>query len=189
MLRWFWKLYWKRSGWKFIGEYPYKIKKLVIAAAPHTSSSDVWIGLAARSVLKIEHVKFLGKKELFKYGLGWLFRSLGAVPVDRSAPNGVVGEVVEMFDKNENFTIALAPEGTRKKVDKLKSGFYQIAKQAKVPILLVGIDFGNKAIRFSDLIHTTSDESADFNKIIEFFAPIEGKHPDQGLMHLLKSDK
>jgi 1-acyl-sn-glycerol-3-phosphate acyltransferase len=189
MLRWFWRLYWKLSGWKFIGEYPYHQNKLVIAAAPHTSSSDVWIGLAARAVLKIEHVKFLGKKELFQYGLGWLFKSLGAVPVDRSAPNGVVGQVVEMFNKNDSFTIALAPEGTRKKVDKLKTGFYQIAKQAEVPLLLVGIDFGNKAIRFSELIFPTTDEFADFNKILSFFAPIDGKHPELGLKHLLKLDK
>ncbi len=189
MLRWFWRLYWKLSGWKFIGEYPYHQNKLVIAAAPHTSSSDVWIGLAARAVLKIEHVKFLGKKELFQNGLGWLFKSLGAVPVDRSAPNGVVGQVVEMFNKNDSFTIALAPEGTRKKVDKLKTGFYQIAKQADVPLLLVGIDFGNKAIRFSELIYPTNDEFADFNKILSFFAPIDGKHPELGLKHLLKLDK
>src|ERR1700741_2060505 len=148
MLRWFWKLYWKLSGWKFSGEYPYQLRKLVIAAAPHTSSSDVWIGLAARGVLKLEHIRFLGKKELFKNGLGWLFRSLGAVPVDRSAPNGVVGQAVELFNSNERFTLALAPEGTRKKVDKLRTGFYQIAKQAQVPILLVGIDFGNKTLRF-----------------------------------------
>jgi 1-acyl-sn-glycerol-3-phosphate acyltransferase len=189
MLRWFWKLSGKLSGWNFAGKYPFHLKKLVIAAAPHTSSSDVWIGLAARSVLRLEHIKFLGKKELFKNGLGWLFRSLGAVPVDRSAPNGVVGQVVDMLNANESFTIALAPEGTRKKVEKLKTGFYQIAKQAQVPILLIGIDFGTKTLRFSELIYPTSDESADFDKIIGFFASIDGKYPEKGLKHLSKMAK
>ena len=138
MLRLFWKAWWKLSGWKITGSYPYDIRKLVIIIAPHTSWRDVVVGLATRRVLKAKHIKFLGKKELFDGPFGWWFRWIGGTPVDRFSKHGVVDQVVEMFNSHEKFTIGLAPEGTRKKVNKLRTGFYHIAVRANVPILMVG---------------------------------------------------
>ena len=89
-----------------------------------------------------------------------------------------------MYNNNEEFIIALSPEGTRKKVDKLRTGFYHIAKQANVPIVMVGFDFSKKEIILSQTFYVSDDEEADFKKIIDFYAPIKGCHPHLGLAHL-----
>ena len=94
-------------------------------------------------------MKFIGKQELFKPPFGFIFRKLGGVPVDRFNNNNFVDQVVEMFNTNESFAIALSPEGTRKKVDRLRTGFYHIARKANVPVVLVAFDFEHKEFRFA----------------------------------------
>ncbi len=184
MLRLFWKTWWKINGWKISGSYPYSIRKLLIIVAPHTSWRDVVVGLAVRSVLKAGHIKFLGKKELFDGPFGWLFRWLGGTPVDRFSNQGIVEQVVGLFNSREEFSLGLAPEGTRKKVDRLRTGFYQIAKKAGVPILMVGLDFEHRKVILAEPFFTTDNEQSDMDHILSFFAPIKGKHPGRGLQHL-----
>ncbi len=186
--RFLWKIYWKLSGWSFKGTYPTNISKCVLVVAPHTSNWDVVIGMAARAVIPIKEAYFLGKKELFDGAFGGFFRWLGGVPVDRSGSHNMVDQVVDMFNQREYFALALSPEGTRKKVDRLKTGFYHIARQAGVPMILCGLDFSNKQLVFSEPIYAGNDMQADLNKIITFFADIKGKYPDQGLAHLLDKE-
>jgi len=184
MLSLLWKIFWKLSGWKITGKFPYHYKKMVMIVAPHTSWKDVLIGFAARSQLKIYHAKFLGKKELFDGPFGWLFKKSGGTPVDRFSKQGMVEQVVALFANNENFLLAMAPEGTRKRVDKLRSGFYHIAKQAQVPILPVGLDFKNNQLVLGEVLFTGDDEDADFKTIISFFAQLEGANSAFDLHHL-----
>jgi 1-acyl-sn-glycerol-3-phosphate acyltransferase len=112
--------------------------------------------------------------------LAFLFSWLGGTPVDRFSKQGVVEQVVEKFNNAENLVIALSPEGTRKKVDKLEPGFIISHKQANVPIVMVGLDYSKKELSVSEPIYTTDNEAADFRKIIEFFAPLKGYYPDKG---------
>jgi 1-acyl-sn-glycerol-3-phosphate acyltransferase len=188
MLRLFLKLYWKFSGWKVVGLFPYHYKKMILIVAPHTSWKDVLVGFAARNELKINHAKFLGKKELFDGPFGWLFRSLGGTPVDRFSQHGMVEQAVELFSANENFILAIAPEGTRKRVDKLRSGFYHIAKKAQVPIVPVGLDFENRHLVLGEPLFTSDNEETDFKKIIAFFSAIKGEKPTFDLRHLKDSE-
>jgi len=187
MGRIFWKIWWRLSGWKFNGTYPYHIKKMVLIVAPHTSWKDMVVALAARSVLRVNQIKFLGKKELFDGPFGWFFRWMGGTPVDRFSKQGAVEQVVEMFINKKEFTIALSPEGTRKKVEHLRTGFYHIAKKACVPIVMIGLDFANKQMLIAEPFFTTDNEQKDFNHIIAFFGPVKGKHPEKGLGHLTES--
>ena len=184
MLNMFWKLYWKLSGWKVVGSFPYQYKKMVIIVAPHTSWKDIMVGFAARSILKVHHARFLGKKELFDGPFGWLFRWLGGTPVDRFSSQGVVDQVVDLYESNEFFLIALAPEGTRKRVNKLRSGFYHIAEKAQVPILPIGLDYGKKQLMIGEAFYASDDEDLDFKKIISFFSSIQGRIPAFDLRHL-----
>lgn len=156
--------------------------------APHTSWTDVLVGFAARNELKIHHAKFLGKKELFIGPLGWLLRRLGGTPVDRFSKQGMVEQVAKLFADNENFLLGMAPEGTRKRVDKLRSGFYHIAKQAQVPILPIGLDYENKQLVIGEAFFAGDDEAADFKKIITFFANIKGKKTAFDLQHLKETE-
>ena len=109
---------------------------------------------------------------------------LGGKPVDRSGKHGMVDQAVELFNANENFILAIAPEGTRKRVDKLRTGFYHIAKAAQVPIQPVGFDFKNKKVILGDLIITSDNEEADMKRIIAFYANIQGQNPALDLRHL-----
>lgn len=186
MMQFFSDFYWRFHGWKIVGNIPPDIKKMLLVIAPHTSWVDILIGFAARKRLKIEHAKFLGKKELFDGIFGkWLLK-LGGIPVDRKARLGAVEQVVKYYNDNDEFIIGMSPEGTRKSVNTLKTGFYHMAKNAKVPILLIGLDFKNKQVVIGNLFFATDNEEEDFEKIIAFFSTIEGYHPAKDLRHLKK---
>ncbi|MEP6626813.1 MAG: 1-acyl-sn-glycerol-3-phosphate acyltransferase [Ginsengibacter sp.] len=184
----FLKLYWKLSGWKVVGRFPDQYKKLVMIVAPHTSWIDILLGFAARKQLNIPDAKFMAKKELFDGPFGRVFKQLGGTPVDRSAKHGMVDQAVALFNANEEFILAIAPEGTRRRVDKLRTGFYHIAKAAQVPIQPVGFDFKNKKVILGDIIITSDNEEADMKKIISFYANIQGQNPALDLRHLKQSE-
>jgi 1-acyl-sn-glycerol-3-phosphate acyltransferase len=187
MFRLFWILFLKLKGWNTKVVFPTFLPKCVIVVAPHTSSSDFLIGVAYRSVMRIKGAKFLGKAELFKPPFGFIFHWFGGIPVERSSKQNLVDQVVAYFNNNTNFRLALSPEGTRKKVEKLKTGFYYIAKQANVPIVMVGLDYKRKTSITSEPFYTTESIEKDFQHIIQFFSTIHGRYPELGLLHL-KSD-
>jgi len=139
------RFFWNLLGWKIVGTMPVGIKKYIIIAAPHTSNWDFLIGLCVRSIMGFES-NFLGKKSLFRWPYGWFFRKLGGHPVDRASRNNLVDQVVEIFQSNEKFVLALAPEGTRKAVSDWKTGFYYIALKANVPIVRSKFDIKNKCV-------------------------------------------
>lgn len=180
-MRFFWKLILKIMGWETEMVFPKGIKKCVVIVAPHTSAWDYVLGLATRSILRIGDSKYLGKKELFTPPFGWFFTWMGGIPVDRNSKHNVVDQVVEQFNNHDSFIIGLSPEGTRKKVEKLKTGFYNIAKQANVPIVMIGFDFEKKKVIISNPFYATENQEADFENILHFFRPIKGKNPELGL--------
>ena len=157
---------------------------MIILVAPHTSWLDFIIGVAVRSVSGMHHVKFLGKAELFKPPFGWLFRKLGGTPVDRSGHHNLVDAVVKKFNDSEELVIAIAPEGTRKKVDGFKTGFYHIARLANIPVLLAALDFANRKVIFSEPFYVTGNEIEDFERIYSFYRNIEGKYPEKSLKNV-----
>lgn len=172
----------KVFGWKIIGQYPDDVKKFIIAVIPHTSNWDFVLGIIVRGALK-KDIKFLGKSSLFKAPFGWFFRKLGGYPVDRSKSSNLVDAVVDIFNEKETFAVAIAPEGTRSKVDRLRTGFYYIALGAKIPILLTAFDFGKKEVRFIKLFYPEGDQKKDFEQIEGAFRGIKGKVPEKGFLY------
>jgi len=164
--------------WKIVGEFDPSIKKYIVIVAPHTSNWDFPIGVMAQSILGITEAKFLGKSQLFKWPYGFIFRALGGHPVDRTRHNNLVDAAVEIFNSKEKFAMALAPEGTRKKVSAFKTGFYHIAVRAKIPIYKVGFDFSTKRIIIDKPYYPSGDMEADMELIMEFYKPIRGRHPE-----------
>ena len=106
---------------------------------------------------------------------------MGGSPVDRSKNNNMVDQVVQLFNSNEGFHLALSPEGTRTKVNKLKTGFYHIAKNAQVPLVMIALDFENRRVVFAEPFETGPEIKADFRKIIDFFKQYKGKIPEYGI--------
>lgn len=179
MLKFLFQIFFKIIGWKLQGEPP-KLKKYVAIAAPHTSGWDVVYGLMAKIIWDIK-AKFYGKQELFVFPLGALLRSMGGIPVDRFSKHGVVQQAVEKFNANDEFILAMAPEGTRAYAPVWRKGFYYIALEAKVPIVMYYIDFGNKVIGVGPTFHPTGNYDADIKVIMDFYRPIKGKHPEKGV--------
>lgn len=186
-MRLLWTLYLRLSGWTIKGSFPHHLPKIVVIVGPHTSSWDFIIGLALRSKLRLTHARFLGKEELFRGPFGFFFRKAGGLPVDRLHQHHLVDQVVKLYHDQDYFTLVLSPEGTRKKVDRLRTGFYHIAKKAGVPIVMAGLDFSKKQASISEPFFPTDDESADFQHFYRFYAPLQGKVPQQGMSHLLNT--
>ena len=126
-----------------------------------------------RSILN-EQINFLGKKELFSPLTAWFFRGLGGAPIDRSGKKGSVEAITAVFDAHDKFRIALAPEGTRKKVKKLKTGYYHIAKILKIPIVPVAFDYKNKKVVIHPVFYTTTDETKDLGNLEKLFKGVVG---------------
>jgi len=161
-------------GWRMVGELP-DIPKLVLIAAPHSTNWDVIWGLLFKIALRLD-VHFIGKREAFVWPLGPVLRAFGGIPVDRSAAHGLVGAMRREFESRDRFWLALAPEGTRKKVEKWKSGFWHIARAAQVPVLPVYFHYPEKTIGLGALFHPTDDAAADMARIREFYRPWIGKN-------------
>jgi 1-acyl-sn-glycerol-3-phosphate acyltransferase len=180
MLRPIYLLLFRIFGWKVTGEFPRGIKKYIIAIAPHTSNWDFVVGVAARSILGIQKAKFIGKSQLFKAPYGWFFRMLGGYSVERSKSKDTTDEVAAIFNSHEEFILALAPEGTRKKVKKLKTGFYYIALKANVPIIPVGFDFNKKEVIMGMPLYPKEIDK-DLDVLLHFYKGIHGKNPEFGI--------
>jgi len=170
LARWLFRI----GGWRFVGDLP-DVPKLVLIGAPHSSWWDgVW-GLLAKVALGVD-ISFMAKRELFFFPLGSVLRRLGGVPIERDATHGVVEQTVERFGHAERLWIGIAPEGTRKRVTRWKSGFWHIAHQAGVPILPIYFHYPDKTIGVGPLLEPSGDIEADLARLRAFYAPWRGRH-------------
>jgi len=165
-------------GWKLKGSFDENIKKCVIAVMPHTSNLDFFIGLLVRGIVNQE-MNFVGKKELFVFPFGYYFKSIGGAPLDRRGGKNLVDSIVDIFNSRTIFRLGIAPEGTRKKVTELRTGFYYIALKANVPIIPVAFDFGNKEVKIGTPIYPTGDIKTDMKKYESFYYGVKGKYPER----------
>lgn len=161
------------SGWKLVGNVPHHLPKSLIIVCPHATWIDFPVGLGARSMMNMP-INFWGKKELFDGALGGIFSWLGGYPVDRSKNNNLVGAIVDIYNSKQSFHAVLAPEGTRKNVESLKTGFYYIAVQANVPIIMIGFDYVNKLIHIREPFVPTGDFEVDKLVIADYYQTIPG---------------
>lgn len=161
-------------GWGIGGELP-DVPRLVLIAAPHTSWWDgVW-GLLMKIALGID-IAFMAKRELFRGPLGWALRRLGGMPIERSAAHGVVDQMIERMRGSEKLWLGIAPEGTRKRVARWKTGFWQIARASGVPILPVAFDYPSRTIVIGPLFTLSADVETDLAALRAFYAPYRGKY-------------
>jgi len=164
-------------GFKITGSNPELIPKKVYAVYPHTSNWDFLVGITLKFSMPLQ-VNFVGKDSLFKWPFGWLFRWLGGIPVDRTKSTNFVDTMVSLYSKYEKLAFAIAPEGTRKRVRKFRTGFYYIAHRAKVPLIFVKFDFKNKEVHFSEPFYTSGVYSDDIRYIVDHFRGTGGVNPE-----------
>lgn len=167
----------KLFGWRVVGELP-SFKKAVFIAAPHTSNWDGFWLLIAKIVLDLE-LRFLAKESLFWWPLGPILSHFGAIPLDRDVASSTVQQLVDAFEREERLNLALAPEGTRSWRPQWKSGFYQIAKAANVPIVLAFIDYSRKEMGIGITLPMGQSPEEDLQTIRDFYKPFVGRHPER----------
>lgn len=170
-------IYFRLLGWKAEVNVP-DYDKCIICAAPHTTNWDLIIGKLFMGAIGRE-CGFLMKKEWFFFPLGYLFRWMGGIPVDRNKRTSLVDHTVGMIKKSRKFHLAITPEGTRSANPNWKNGFYFIADGANIPIVLIGIDYQEKCIYANKVIMPTGDIDNDIRKIKLYFKNFRGKHPER----------
>ena len=100
---------------------------------------------------------------------------LGGIPVNRHDPSELFSKIKTITEKSNGYLIGMAPEGTRKKVLRLKSGFIRIAKQTNSKIMLAGIDFQKKIVTLDKFFTPTGDLNDDLLYVQDYFSRYSGK--------------
>lgn len=162
------------GGWRIEGEVP-DLPKFLLVGAPHTSNMDYLLTVLALGDLQAD-LHYVIKASIVEGPLGGLVRNWGGISLDRDATQGFVGKMVEEFDSREKFILAIMPTGTRSAKKEWRSGFYYIALQAGVPIVLVTFDYGNKILRVGPTIELTGDYEADLARIQSYYEGVQGRH-------------
>jgi len=165
------------AGWKVEGAAP-DVDKFVVIAAPHTSNWDLLFMLGVAYKFRVR-LRWMGKDSLFKPPFGWLMKAMGGIPIDRSKANNVVSQMVDIYAAADELAVAIPPEGTRAKARIWKTGFYNIAHGAGVPIAFGFLDYSRKVGGIGGVFTTTGDYDRDLEEIKAFYAPITGKYPDR----------
>lgn len=169
LLHWF--------GWRMINA-PAPVAKAVIFVYPHTSNWDFPLGILFRYASGLP-IRWVAKDTLFCGPFGILLRRIGGIPVDRRKRSGFVAQMVAEFECNDRFFLAIAPEGTRRKTDSLKSGFYRLALAAKVPLALATFDYRRREVGIFGYLNLTGDESVDLAQLAAAYADRRGKYPEK----------
>jgi len=176
------------GGWKIHVDEAFMLDKAVVIMAPHTSMLDFWIGRLAFWWLKLP-AHFMIKKEMSWFPLNLILRMLGAIPVNRRHSGKITEEIADMFRKRRQFRLVITPEGTRNVNLHWKKGFYRIALEADVPVLLGYVDYKKKTGGIGKMIVPSGNFEADMKEIRDFYAGITARYPEKFNLSEIYRDK
>jgi len=181
----FWKLLLKILGWKIDKNFPKDLKRCVLIAIPHTSNWDFVIAIATFKIMGID-IRFTIKKQWVKFPFSLISIPLGAIAINRTKKKegeerqSMTDYMTDLYKKNKDLVLVVTAEGTRKKVEKWKSGFYYVAKNAGVPIAIGYLDYKNKIAGIhTELFYPSENIEDDMRKIMKFAKNLNPKHPER----------
>jgi 1-acyl-sn-glycerol-3-phosphate acyltransferase len=179
LLRQFSVIFLRISGWKIEGQLLPEASKCVFIAAPHTSNWDLPFTLMVAFALRL-NIYWMGKASIFRFPFGGVMRWLGGIAVNREQSNNLVAASAQaLIAADGPVQLVIPPEGTRSKTRYWKTGFYYIALEAKVPILMAYMDYSRKISGIGPLLTPTGDIENDMRVVKDFYAPYKGKNADQ----------
>lgn len=189
--RWPFTRWWARklllaSGWKVEGVVP-EHSRLIVVAGPHTSNWDFVHGMLVILAINLD-IHWLGKNSLFRQPFTALMSWLGGIPVNRDNPQGVVEDIADKFRQADSLSVIITPEGTRSRVENIKTGFLRIAEAADCVLLVATLDFQTKTICLGETFKTSGDVDADVKRILRLFAAVSPKHPNNFSTAQLQDD-
>lgn len=173
LARWF---FYKIMGWTISVKVPY-FDKSIVCAVPHTSNWDLVVGKVFYKAIG-RRTYFMMKSTWFFWPLGAIFKWMGGIPVFRSKKTSLVEQIVQKFKERDQFTLAITPEGTRRPNSHWKKGFYFMALDANVPIILARIDYKRKEVSMDKYIMPTGDYQKDLIEIKTYYKDATGKNPE-----------
>lgn len=168
------------AGWRIVmaAGAPVRVPKAVVVVYPHTSNWDFILGILFRFAVRMP-IRWAAKDTLFRPPAGAFFRALGGIPVNRRERTGFVEQMVQACAHHDTFYLAITPEGTRSAVSCLKSGFYRLALQADIPLLIGCIDYARREIGILGTLTLSGNEANDLAALAEAYAGRQGKYPPQ----------
>ena len=172
LLKRFGRWYLDRSGWTVVNPYP-SFARSVMIVAPHSTNWDFIVGISTSWVIDLKPT-FVAKHTLFRWPLGPVMRWLGGIPINRSKSIGFVEKTAAMVDEIGRIALVITPEGTRKNVDRWRTGFYHIARAADLPIIPAYIDWGERRVGFGDPFWPTGNLEADIELLRDFYSGFRG---------------
>ncbi len=175
-MRWISAFLLKLFGWKVVSGMPEGLTKAVVVMAPHTSYWDFVVGRLAFFMHGIS-IRLMIKKEMFFFPLGPVLKAMGGIPVDRANSQNAVKSITRHFNQADSFYLVIAPEGTRKLVKRWKRGFYFIALQAKVPVILGFLDYKKREGGLGPVIYPSGDYEKDLRQIEAFYRGLHARYP------------
>ncbi len=178
----------KHNGWKIEGGIASDIKKYVLIAAPHTSNWDFVYSMAALKLFGIS-INFLAKKELFRWPLKKVFLNMGGIPVERTKNTRMVDATIKKFGERDELKLMISAEGSRKKVEKWKTGFYHVALGARVPVFMAYLDYERKVAGISDPFYPTGNRITDVAIIKTFYKNRKAKYPELFNLEAIRLDE
>jgi 1-acyl-sn-glycerol-3-phosphate acyltransferase len=164
-------------GWRVEGSLPVGVSRAVVIAAPHTTNWDLPYMLAVSYVLGVRP-SWLGKRELFHAPFGGVMRWLGGIPVDRDRRMNLVEQAADRLREADRLFLVIPPSGTRSRAPHWKSGFYHIARTARVPIVCAFLDYATKTGGIGPVFIPSADLGADMDRLRLFYRDVRGKYPD-----------
>ena len=162
-------------GWKIEGNFP-DCEKMMLIVAPHTSNWDFFIGITAMFAIGFR-ARWLGKHTIFRKPFGTYMKWMGGIPVDRTKPGNVVDQVISEIESSDSIVLGMSPEGTRKKLERWKTGFYRIARGANIPIVPVTFDYKTRKVVIMSLFVPTGELEADILYLQGLFKGEHAKYP------------
>jgi len=169
-------IFFRLLGWRIKGSIDPQLKKCVMIVVPHTSNFDFFIGVLTRGSVGME-MNFVAKKELFRFPFGAYFKWMGGAPLNRHKNENKVDAIAQLFNQRKVFRLAIAPEGTRKRVDEWKTGFYYIALKANVPVIAIAFDYGRKEVKIAEPYYLTENKDNDFKILESNYTDVSGYIP------------
>lgn len=162
-------------GWKFEGIFP-DHKKFILIVGPHTSNWDFFIGINVMFAVGFR-AHWLGKHTIFRKPFSTYMKWMGGIPVDRGRAENVVDQIISRIMSEDTIVLGMSPEGTRKKVERWKTGFYRIAEGVGIPIVPVTMDYSKKTIGFLPPFRLTGDQVSDISHLKQLFQGVIPRHP------------
>ncbi len=163
-------------GWRLDIHMP-NLPKFVVIVVPHTTNWEFVIGISAVFVMQLR-VNWWVKHTVARWPFKGIVTWLGGIPINRGAAQGMVEQTVEAFRTRPQLVLGLTPEGTRKRVEKWKKGFYYVACKAGVPIVLAYMDYARKVVAIGPVIWPSGDYTSDTAKMLEFYRTVTPRHPE-----------